>query len=173
MPWARRRPRSTRPWAAGAAEYAPESLDAAEDALSDLEAEVATQRKKFVLFRSYSRTEELAAALQAAADKAARDVAAGKKAARVRATEIMDEVRASLEEVEDLLARSHGKGTRTEINSMRADVAVVESGFDDFQAAMAEGEYRDAWAKAETARETLDRVKTRLRAIDARRGGRR
>ena len=147
---------------ADAAEYAPESLEAAEDALGNLEAEIVTQSEKFVLFRSFSRVEQLAAATQAAADKAARDVAAGKEGARVAATEIMGGVRASLEEVEDLLARSSGKGTRVEINTTKADVAVVKSVFDDFEAAMAAGEYRDARARAEAARETLDRVKTRL-----------
>jgi hypothetical protein len=156
---------------ADAAQYAPEFLGAAEDALADLEGEIASQGERFFLLRSYSRTEELAAAVQAGADEATRNVSTGKEVARVQATETMDDVRASLEDVKDLLARSCGKGTRTEINSMRADVLGIESGFEGFEAAMFEGEYRDAWSKAEAARETLDKVRIRLRAINARGSG--
>jgi hypothetical protein len=36
---------------------------------------------------------------------------------------------------------------------------------------MSEEGYRDVWAKAEAARTTLDKVRIRLRAIDAREGG--
>lgn len=155
---------------ADAAEYASESLGSAEYALSDLEAEIATQSERFVLFRSYSRAEELAAVARVAAERAAREVPAGREAARAEATEIMDGVRASLEEVKDLLAQSHGRGTRTEINTMKADVLFVESGLEDFEAAMAEEEYKDARAKAKAAWKTLDRVKARLRVNQARKG---
>ncbi len=153
-------------------DYAPESLGAAEDALNQLEAEIATQGEKFALLRSYAKAEELAASAQTAAEKATRDAAAGKEAARLKATETMESVRASLEEVNGLLAKApRGKGTRAEIDAMKADVAAVESGFEDFDAAMAGEHYLEAQAKAEAAQETLDRVKAEVQgAIDARKG---
>ena len=63
----------------GAGQYAPESLKAAQDARAALEVELKTQEDKW--FKSYDKTEELAAAVKAAGDKAAADAVAAKEKA--------------------------------------------------------------------------------------------
>ena len=63
-----------------AADYAAESLKAAEDAVAALEAELNVQSEAFALTRSYNKTKELAAAATAAAEKAAADAQAGREA---------------------------------------------------------------------------------------------
>jgi TonB family protein len=67
-----------------AGQYAPESLKAAQEARSALDAELKAQEGKW--FKSYGRTKELAVAAKAAGDKAAADgVAAKEKADAVAA----------------------------------------------------------------------------------------
>jgi len=72
-----------------AGQYAPESLKAAQDARTALDAELKAQEGKF--FKSYDKTKELAVAAKAAGDKASADAAAGKeKADAVAAKEKAD-----------------------------------------------------------------------------------
>jgi TonB family protein len=68
---------------ASAARYAPESLKAARDARTALDAEVRAQEARW--FKSYDRTRELAVAAKAAAEKAEADAAAGKTKAEAAA----------------------------------------------------------------------------------------
>jgi TonB family protein len=60
-------------------QYAPESLKAAQDARTALDAELKTQEGKW--FKSYDKARELAAAAKAAGEKAAADAVAGKEQA--------------------------------------------------------------------------------------------
>jgi TonB family protein len=65
--------------AAGASQYAPDSLKAAQDAEAAMDAELKAQDEKWV--KSYDKTKELAASAKAAADKAATDATAAKEKA--------------------------------------------------------------------------------------------
>ena len=65
--------------AANAAQYAPESLAAAESAHTALDAELAAQDAKWM--KSYDRARELATTARTASDKAATDAVAGKERA--------------------------------------------------------------------------------------------
>ena len=61
-----------------------------------------------------------------------------------------------------------GKGTQADIEAMKADVAGVEAGLADFEAAFSAGRYKEALAKAEAANQTLERIKADIQAaIDA------
>ncbi len=62
-----------------AAQYAPESLKAAQDAQAAVDAELKAQEGKW--FKSYDKVKELAVATKAAGDKAAADAVAGKEKA--------------------------------------------------------------------------------------------
>ena len=64
-------------------QYAAESLRAAQDARSALDAELKAQEAKWV--KSYDRTRELAAAAKAAGDRAAADAVAGREKAEAAA----------------------------------------------------------------------------------------
>ena len=73
----------------GAGQYAAESLKAAQEARTALDAELTAQEGKW--FKSYDKTKELAIAAKAAGDKAAADAIAGKeKAEAVAAKEQAD-----------------------------------------------------------------------------------
>src|SRR5437867_2508150 len=62
-----------------AGQYAPESLQAAQNARAALDAEVKAQEGKWI--KSYDKTRELAVAAKAAGEKAAADAVAGKEKA--------------------------------------------------------------------------------------------
>jgi len=57
---------------------------------------------------------------------------------------------------------------------MKADVAGVEAGLADFDAAFSAGRFKEALAKAQAAQETLDAIKADIQAaIEAKAAGRR
>lgn len=68
---------------AEAGQYAPQSLQAAQDARAALDAELKAQDAKWI--KSYDRTRELAATARAAGDKAAADAAAASEKAKATA----------------------------------------------------------------------------------------
>lgn len=152
-----------------AADYAAESLAVAENALSSLDAEIKAQSEAFALTRSYDKAADLAAAAQAAAEKATADAEAGREATKNEATARFEAAKANLVETADMIARApKGKGTQADIEAMKVDLAGVEAGIADFEAAFSAGRYKEALAKAEAANQTLDRIKADIQAaIDA------
>jgi TonB family protein len=83
----------------GAGQYAPESLKAAQDARTALDAELKTQEGKWL--KSYDRAKELAVAAKTAGDKASADAVAGKEkadaiAAKAKADAVMARAKAKM-----------------------------------------------------------------------------
>jgi len=158
-----------------AADYAAESFAAAESAVAALDAELKVQSEGFALTRSYTKATELASAAKAAAEKAAADAKTGREAARTEASTLIAGVRTSLTEVGTMIDKApKGKGTKADIEAMKADVAGVEAGLVDFDAAFSAGHFKEARAKAEAAQQTLDRIKADIQAaIAAKASGRR
>jgi len=158
-----------------AADYAQESLQAAENAVAALDAELNVQKEAFALTRSYSKATELAAAATAASEKATADALAGREATKVEASTLVEEVRASLVETAAMIAKApKGKGTQADIEAMKTDVAGVEAGLVEFEAAFSAGRYKEALAKAEAAKQTLDGIQGDIKAaIDAKAAARR
>ncbi len=154
---------------AEASDYAPEALAAAETAQAALEAELKAQGEKFALTRSYTKAAELATA---AAESAATAAAAGKEAMKVEATALVAGVRAAVETTKQVLAKApKGKGSAADLEAMNADVAAVETSLPDMDAALAAGKYKDAKAKADAAKATLDKIAADVQAaIDAKKG---
>ena len=77
--------------AAGAGDYAADSLKAAQDAQAALDAEVKAQDGKW--FKSYDKAKELSAVVKTAADKAAADAVTGKEQAKTEATAAIGEAK--------------------------------------------------------------------------------
>jgi hypothetical protein len=154
---------------AEAAEYAPESLAAAESAKRDLDAELKVQEEKFSLFRSYDKAKELAAAAKTAADKAAADAAEGKNQARDEATALLSEVRTAIEETKTLLDKApRGKGSQADIAAMKSDLAGIETSLAEVDSAMTEERYLQAKAKAAAAKQNIEQIKNEiLQAMEA------
>jgi hypothetical protein len=155
--------------AAESAEYAPESLAAAESAKRDLDAELKVQEEKFALFRSYDKSKELAATAKAAAEKAAADAAEGKNQAREEATALLSEARTAIEETKALLDKApRGKGSQADIAAMKSDLAGIETSLAEVDSAMAEERYLQAKAKAAAAKQSTEQIKNEiLQAMEA------
>lgn len=159
---------------AGAADYAPSALAAAETAAADLDAELKAQAEKFALTRSYTKAGELAAAAKSAADQAAAAAVTGKEQMKAEATTLIAGVRGSIDAAKQALAKApKGKGSAADLEAMNADVAGVEAALGEMDAAMAAGNFKDAKVKAEAAKATLDKIVADVQAaIDAKKGKR-
>jgi hypothetical protein len=155
---------------AGAADYAPASLKAAEDAQAALDAEMKAQDGKW--FKSYDKAKELAGAAKAAGDKAAADAAAGKEKAKADATQGIDDAKAALKDAEALIAKApKGKGSAADIAAMKTDLTNAATTITDAETALTNGKFLDAKAKAESAKNAATTVKTAIEEAKAAKAG--
>jgi hypothetical protein len=159
---------------AGAADYAPDSLRAVDDAKAALDAELKVQQDKFALFRSYKKTDELVNDVKAKADKAAADAKANMEQAKNDATAAIQSVTTALTDAKTALDKApKGKGTAADIEAMKADLAAAEASLADANTALSSGSYKDAKAKADAAASTIQNVMSQIQAaIDAKAGKR-
>jgi hypothetical protein len=152
--------------AAGAAEYAADSLKAAQDAQAAVDAELKAQEANW--FKSYDKAKELATAAKAAGEKATTDAAAGKEKAKADATAAIDAAKAALTEAEALLAKApKGKGTAADLAAMKTDLETAGKTIADAEAALGNVKYLDAKAKAESATAAATTVKDAVEAAKA------
>jgi len=150
---------------AGAADYAPAALAAAETAFASLDAELKAQSDKFALTRSYTKATELAAAAMTAAETATAEAATGKEKMKTDVTALMGEVKTAITTTTEMLAKApKGKGSAADIEAMKSDVAGIESSLADIDAAIAAGRFKDAMVKAEAAKQGLDRIAADVQA---------
>jgi hypothetical protein len=156
---------------AGASEYAPDALKAAQDAQAALDTEVKAQEGKW--FPSYARTTELAAAAKTAAEKAVADAAAGKEKAKAEATTAIEEAKTLQTEAQGLLEKApKGKGSAADIEAMKTDLTNAATSITDAETALAGERYLDARAKAEAAKTAASNVKTAVETAMAAKGKR-
>ncbi|HXV77049.1 MAG TPA: hypothetical protein VD788_12100 [Candidatus Polarisedimenticolaceae bacterium] len=154
--------------AAGAAEYAPESFGAAEQARAELDTELKAQEEKLGVFRSYSKAQELAGAAKVAAEKAEQDAATAREDAREEAAALIADVRASLTETKELLERApRGKGSEVDLAALQADLTGIENAAAELDRAFADGRYLEAKTGAEAAMAGAEQIKSEiLRAME-------
>jgi hypothetical protein len=157
---------------AGAADYAPDSLRAVDDAKAALDAELKVQQDKFALFRSYKKTDELVNDLKTKADKAAADAKAKMEQAKNDATAAIQNVTTALTDAKAALDKApKGKGTAADLEAMKADLAAAEASLNDANAAMTSNDFKGAKAKAEAAQSTIQNVMSQIQAaIEAKSG---
>jgi hypothetical protein len=152
--------------AAGAAEYAADSLKAAQDAQAAVDAELKAQEGNWM--KSYDKAKTLAAAAKAAGEKATTDAAAGKEKAKADATAAIEAAKAALTEAEALLAKApKGKGTAADLAAMKTDLETAGKTIADAEAALGNVKYLDAKAKAESAKTAATTVKDAVEAAKA------
>jgi hypothetical protein len=146
---------------AEAADYAPESMKAVEDAQAALQAELDAQEQKFGLFRSYTKTEELTKSVEEAAQKAKADAITGKEQAIAETEVLIAEAKEAVENAKKMLKKApRGKGAEADINELKSDIAEAESAITEAEEAYANGIYLEAKAKAEAAKSTAELVST-------------
>jgi hypothetical protein len=158
---------------AQAAEYAPRSLANAENANSQLQAELKVQEEKFALFRSYKKATELTAAAKAAAEQAAKDAEVAKEQARKESEALIAQVKTAIEETKTLLATApRGKGSAMDIKAFEADLAATETSVAEAERIHGEGAYLRSKAKAQAALQSVNNIKSTITsAIEMRKQG--
>jgi hypothetical protein len=160
--------------AAEAKEYAPQALARAEDARAQMDAEIKVQDGKFVLFRSYKKSQELAVAAKAAAADAAKQAATAKEQARVDASNLISQAKMVAEETRALLAKApRGKGSAADIKAMEADITAAEASLAQAEALFTDGAFLKAKVRADAVRKDIENIKQAInQAIEAKKAGR-
>lgn len=151
--------------------YAADAWAKAEDADAQLQAELKAQQDAYAVSRSYEKAKTLAADTKAAAEQATADALTGKETARNDATKAIEETKALLVEVRDLVAHApQGKGSRVDLAAFRADTDPTEASLKDAQAAFDAGRFAEAKSKADAAREVLEGIKSQIKGAEKRVG---
>lgn len=161
---------------AGAAQYAPEALTAANEAVAKLRAELAAQDDKPALLRRYGTATELAVAARQAGESALAEVEAAKQRARDAAQARINTAADLLDAVRPMLAAApRGKGSEADLKVLEADLAGVETVLGSAREALAAGEFILAGARAAAADSSLGEIKAAIetaQALQAARSGR-
>jgi len=156
---------------AQAADYAPQSWTAAQDAQSKLQIELNAQEHRWAPLRTYTVARQLAQDTKSAADRSRDEAVAGKEQAKTETAAIMTQAR-------DEVARAHaavstaprGKGTEADLASLKSDATSIDDTLAAMQKAFDDGNYVDAKAKAQAA---IDAAKQIESEIDQAKTGRR
>ena len=146
--------------AAGDAAYAPDAHKAAQDALAELDAEMAAQNQKFALTRSYARVVELAAAAATAADRVEQAASSEKQRLRTEAGRAVDEAKRALVDA----TASLGTVPRAQGEALKADLGAAEASLAEVDSLLAAGQFKEARQKAETARLAVNQLTNSIQA---------
>ena len=143
-----------------AADYAPETMQAAEDARARLEAEMKAQEEKMAPCRSYKAASQIAAEAKDAAIRAAGEAEAGKVRVKDEAESMIASARTVLAQARSSLRKAPtGKGSQSDIAMMKADLNGVAMTLDEADGAYLDERYLVARIKAEAARTTAEAVR--------------
>lgn len=157
---------------AGASDYAPESLNKANDLKAQLDAELKTQEEKFALFRSYKKATELAQQAKAAGETAATDAATKKEQVKAEAQTLINDAKTALTEAQDMLAKApKGKGTQADIEAMKNDLTTAGTALTDAETSFNGERYLDAKSKAEAVKNQIAGVKSAVEQAIAAKSG--
>src|SRR5262245_51832809 len=155
---------------AQAPEYAPEAWNAANDAQSRLDAELDAQKNKTALFRSYSKSKDLAAEVKSSSERATELAAAGKDKAKAEAATLISQARDEYALAEKALASApRGKGTEADLASLKSGVTGIDSTLTEMQRAFDAGDYLAAKTKAQAAIDAAREIGNEVEAAKAQR----
>jgi len=147
----------------GADVYAAEDLKKLNDQMQAATDEVTTQSKKF--FKKYGPAKEMLAKVQADADALKATIPAKKEAAKNAAIQAQTDAKAALDQAKELLAKApKGKGTKADIDAMKADLAGLETSYAEIQTAIDGQDYFGASSKAATIKEKANAVSDQVKA---------
>jgi hypothetical protein len=140
--------------------YAGETTTAAQELLSDLEAELETQNHKWAPLRSYDRAESLAAAVATLGTNAAAEARTAEATAREAAADALDQVRETLKAaLTELETAPRGKGSEVDLEAMRLDLIDMGSQITEIENRYREGEYTQASAQAAAVAGSITEVR--------------
>jgi uncharacterized protein YwgA len=147
----------------GATIYAPEELKAINDQMTAAMDEITTQSKKF--FKKYGPAKEMLAKIVADADALKATIPAKKEAAKNAALTAQQEAQAAITEAKTLLEKApKGKGTKADIEAMKADLKGLEDSFPQIQTAIDQEDYFGASNTAATIKEKAVAISDQVKA---------
>ena len=147
----------------GADVYAADELKKMNDDLQAARDEVSTQGKKF--FKSFGTAKEMLAKVQADADALKATIPARKEEARAAAEAALTEAKTAWEEAKTLLEKApKGKGTKADIEAMKADLAGLETSAGEAMTSFESGDYFGAKEKAMVIKEKSVAISDQIKA---------
>jgi hypothetical protein len=145
--------------------YAPDSLKAAQDELNKALAEVKVQDDKFALTRDYKQAVALLKSTKELVEKAKNDAQANKAQAKADAEAAIAALPPVMEEATAMLAKApRGKDTKADLEAMQNDLKLAEEAAAEANNAMFTEQYKDALAKANTAKEKAAAIIEQVKA---------
>ena len=145
--------------------YAPESLNAATDAMSKATAEVQTQDNKFALSRDYKAASDLLKQAKDLAAKAQTDAQANKAKTKADAETTIAGLTPLLDEAKKALATApKGKDTKADLEAMQNDLKSAEEAATAASTAMSQEKYMDALGQANTAKTKASGIVDQVKA---------
>lgn len=137
---------------ADAEKFAPEDAKAIKDSLQAAMDEVKTQDGK--TFKNYGKAKEMLAKAKSDAEALKTAIPQKKEAAKNNAISAHGAAKAAAEEAKQLLARApKGKGSKADIEAMKADLKGVEESLAEVQKLIEGENYGEAINKANAAKE--------------------
>jgi hypothetical protein len=147
----------------GGEKYAKEEVKALNDQLTSAMDEVKVQDGKF--FKNYDKAKEILAKVKASADALKAEIPARKEKAKNDAIAALDAAKTAVSEAKALLAKApKGKGTKADIEAMRADVAGIEAALTETQGMIDSEDYMGAADKANGAKAKATEVAGQITA---------
>jgi hypothetical protein len=128
-----------------AADYAPQSWTAAQDAQSKLQIELDAQEQRWSALRTYTVARQLAQDTKAAAERSRDEAREEVGRANVAVT-----------------TAPRGKGTEADLASLKSDAASIDQTLVEMQKAFDEGNYNDAKTKAQAAIDAAKKIQSEV-----------
>jgi Fe2+ transport system protein B len=148
---------------AQAAEYAPQSWTAAQDAEAKLEAELDAQSQRWSALRSYTVASQLATSTKQAAEKSRDEAMAGKEQAKNEATTMMAQARDEAAKAKAAVTTApRGKGTEADLASLKSDATSIDDTLNEMQKAFDAGDYIGAKTKAQAAMDAAKKIEDEI-----------
>jgi hypothetical protein len=148
---------------AQAADYAPQSWTAAQDAQSKLDAELDAQGQRWSALRSYTVASQLAATAKHAAEQSRDEAMAGKEKAKTEASTMMAQARDEAAHAQAAVTTApHGKGTEADLASLKSDATSIDTTLQEMQQAFDAGDYLGAKTKAQAAMDAAKRIEDEI-----------
>ena len=144
---------------AQAAEYAPQSWTAAQDAQSKLQAELDAQAQRWSALRSYTVASQLATTAKHAAEQSRDEAMAGKEKAKNEASTMMAQARDEAAHAQTAVTTApRGKGTEADLASLKSDATSIDTTLQEMQQAFDAGDYIGAKTKAQAAMDAAKKI---------------
>ena len=143
---------------AGADRYAPESFNAASEALKTAVTAVEEQNAKFALFRNYDASKTTLASVATLSTKAVEETTAKKAALKAEVTQSITDLTAVIAADKELLAKApKGKEGKAALEAIGQEIAVVETVNTEVTAGLANNE--DVLTLSEKIKPAVEKAK--------------